>query len=432
MQRWKGTIDLIFDAVEATTNLVEHTHASVAKKAVRPFASVEPLATLVRAVQAAHDTTAAGAYMTIRAVTRSVKKLLDLGTEPFSEAYSMPSHAPLGLATPLRSDATSSLSWWIDHTESVVNGFCGDHLSRRQNGLDLGMSLRHQGHLLPLERVVLQRSFPEATGKLCVFVHGLKCTEWVWSNSAERFHGDPTVTYGSLLQSDLGFTPFYVRYNTGRRVPQNGRLLSTLLTQLVAAYPRKVEEIVLVGHSMGGLVVRSAAHYGQASGEPWVQRLRHVFSMGAPHLGAPLPKATHVLSDLLGAFDTAGTQVLAQVLNVRSAGMKDLRFGYTIDEEGENKDPDALLENHRQTVPLIDGVGYYALAATITRGPKHPIGQLLGDLLVRPPSAAGYTPAPRRESPLLSGYVFGGMHHFDLANHPDVYAFIRQCIEDGA
>ncbi len=201
------------------------------------------------------------------------------------------------------------------------------------------------------------------------------------------------------------------------------------MTQLVAAYPREVEKIVLVGHSMGGLVVRSAAYYGHASGEPWIQRLRQVFSMGAPHLGAPLPNATHLVNDLLGAFDTASTQVLAQILNARSDGMKDLRFGDTIDEEGE--DPDAMLESPRQNAPFVDGVSYYALASTITRDPMHPMGQLLGDLLVRPSSAAGLTLTPTRESS-LSDYVFGGLHHFDLANHPDVYAFLKQCIEDDA
>ena len=83
-----------------------------------------------------------------------------------------------------------------------------------------------------MDQVALKQAFPDATGKLCVFVHGLKCTEWVWSTEAEWFYGDPTVNFGTRLKADLGFTPLYVRYNTGRHVSESGRLLSTLLTAL--------------------------------------------------------------------------------------------------------------------------------------------------------------------------------------------------------
>ncbi len=422
MKRWKGTIDLLFDAVEETTDLVERTHASVAERSVRPFAVVEPLATVAGAVRGTHDITAKVVYKTIRAVTRGVKRLVDAGAAPFAGTTSG------GLDTPLRSDAKGRLSWWMDHTEGMLNGLVGDHLNKRRNGLDLGMSLRHQGCLVPVERAVLKQAFPNATGKLCVFVHGLKCTEWVWSTEAERFYGDPAANFGTLLKADLGFTPFYVRYNTGRHVSENGRLLSTLLTQLIEAYPREVEEIVLVGHSMGGLVVRSAAHYGQARGEPWMRELRHIFCLGTPHLGAPLPKATNLVSNVLGTFETAGTQVPAQILNARSAGMKDLQFGYTLDEEWQDKDPGTLLADHRRSVPFVDGVGYYAIAATLTRDPAHPMGHLLGDWLVRPRSAAGHASEPARRIPFRSVRIFNGMNHFHLANHPDVYAFIRETV----
>lgn len=430
MKRWQGSKDLVFDVIEETTHLVERTHAAVAQKSARPFADVEQLAVLAQAVLAVHDTIAAGVYKSIRGVSRSVETLLDAGTElVVGEIHRTQGRDGPDLATPLRSDAQGSRSWWFDHAEGVLNGFYGDHLRERQNGLDLGMSLRHRGRILPVERAALERSLPDASGKLCVFVHGLGSTEWSWSMSAGRFHGDPAVNFGSLLQADLGFTPLYVRYNSGQHISANGRRLSALLAQLVAEYPREVEELVLVGHSMGGLVARSAAHYGNATGEAWVRRLRHLFCLGSPNLGAPLEKGVNLVSSLLGAFDTAGTQVPAQVLNARSAGIKDLRFGYTVDEEWHGKDPDALFEDHRQNVPLIDGVGYYFVAATITRDSMHPLGLLLGDLLVRPPSAAGHAPEPARRIPFCAGRVFGGLNHFHLTNHPQVYEVIRQCIE---
>ena len=180
---------------------------------------------------------------------------------------------------------------------------------------------------------------------------------------------------------------------------------------------------------MGGLVARSAAHYGCVESRPWSTRLRHVFCIGSPHLGAPLEKAVNVLSYALSRFDTPGTQIPAELLEQRSAGIKDLRFGYTTHEEWRDKDPDALLEDNRCDVPFVDGVSYCFIASTLSRDPNHPLGDLLGDLLVRPASASGRCPEPARHVRFRVGKVFGGMHHFHLCNHPDVYEQIENWLK---
>src|SRR5262249_13101406 len=158
---------------------------------------------------------------------------------------------------------------------------------------------------------------------------------------------------------------------------ENGRALARLLSRLDA------EEIVLVGHSMGGLVARSAA----AAGGEWVARLKQVVCIGSPHLGAPLAKGVPVLAAVLRAVDAAGTQVPASVLDGRSAGIRDLRTGCD--------------------VPFVDSVRYAFIAASVTRDPEHPLGQLVGDLLVRLPSAAGE---------IRVGRVLGGVNHLELQN----------------
>jgi pimeloyl-ACP methyl ester carboxylesterase len=203
------------------------------------------------------------------------------------------------------------------------------------------------------------------------------------------------------------------------------------LSEFLSAYPKDIEEIVVVSYSLGGLVARSAAHYGNEHDEAWVSKLRHVFCIATPHLGAPLEKGVNLLAGTLRAFSTAGTQVPAEILNARSAGIKDLRFGYTVDEEWTGKDPDGVFDDNRQDIPLLDGVGYHFLGATITSDPQHPMGQLLGDLLVRVPSAAGHAPEPARRIPFRSGRILAGIGHLQLTNHPDVYDVIRQCIEAG-
>jgi pimeloyl-ACP methyl ester carboxylesterase len=426
MQRLRGLVDFVFDVVEETTNLVERTHDATVDRSVRRFAPIEPARSTAQAVTAVQGAIATGVFETIRTLNGVARSAVEAGADAAEAAFEATSDADrIDLATPVESTAAGTASWYLDCLQATLNGFFGDYLDRRDSRLDLGMTFRHHGRHLPTTREAFSAALAKPSNRVCVFVHALSTTEWMWSLSSERHYGEPGVTFGTRLDADLGFTPLYLRYNTGRHISENGRSLAKLLTEMLAAYPVPIEEIALVGHSMGGLVARSAAHYAREHDEPWVERLRHIACIGSPHLGAPLEKAVNLLSGVLRKIDAAGAQVPAEILDARSAGIKDLRYGYILDEEWAGKDPDQVFADARRNVPLLDGVGYYFVAATITRDPAHPIGQLLGDLLVRLPSASGAAAEPARRIPFRSGAVFSGMDHIHLANHPGVYEALR-------
>jgi triacylglycerol lipase len=266
------------------------------------------------------------------------------------------------------------------------------------------------------------------TPKLAIFVHGLGCNESAWRIGAEGLYGDKNANFGLFLARDLGFTPLYVRYNTGRHISENGRDLARVLDELVAAYPVAIDEITLIGHSMGGLVVRSAAHYAAAEKRAWIAKLKHIVCIGSPHLGAPLEKASNLLSSLLGMVEVAGTQVPKKVLNARSAGIKDLRFGYIADEDWTDKDPDGFLTDASRDVPLIEHVRYAFIAASMLPA-DHKVGGLIGDMMVRLPSATGRGEGTRQLE-FHMGHVVYGVSHMGLLNHPDVYTQLRAFLAD--
>ena len=271
MRRARGFIDLVFDVVEETTGLVERTHDAVVERSVRRFATIEPARSTARVVTGIQTAVSGVVFGSIRAVNRITRAAVDTVADVAEVGLARLSYADgLDLATPVRSSAVGSASWCVDYLESALNGFWGDHLSRRSSRLDLDMTLRHHGRQLPVTREAFATAFPDPTGRVCVFVHSLAATEWLWSLSSQEHYGDPDVTFGTRLRDDLGFTPIYLRYNTGRHISQNGRALAKLLSEVREAYPVPIEEIVLVGHSMGGLVVRSAAHYARERDEPWV------------------------------------------------------------------------------------------------------------------------------------------------------------------
>jgi pimeloyl-ACP methyl ester carboxylesterase len=279
----------------------------------------------------------------------------------------------------------------------VLNGFIGDDLARQANPLALPMALRVDG--TPGPHVV-------------VFLHGLMETDGSWRLGGRE-------TYGDRLAREHGRTPVYVRYNTGRHISENGREVADCLEELLAGWPVEVESIALVGHSMGGLVARSACHLAAADQRAWVREVRRIVTLGTPHMGAPLAQGAHWLSARLGVLPE--TRAFSAWLRRRSAGIRDLRNGSLVDEDWRDVDPEALRAAACREVPLLDGVTHCFVSATLTREAGHPLGRLLGDVLVLAPSAAVRSRKRRLGFRDEDGRHLGNTHHLALLNHPAVY-----------
>ena len=171
----------------------------------------------------------------------------------------------------------------------AITGLTGDRLEEEHSPLAQPMAVRVAGEPVALEPEAVATAFPDATRRIVVFIHGLMTTEFSWAlGGRERF--------GDRLAREIGCTPVYVRYNTGRHISENGRSLCELIDQLLAAWPVDVDEVALVGHSMGGLVARSACCHAAEADADWARLVKQSVSLGTPHMGAPLEQAVHVLS----------------------------------------------------------------------------------------------------------------------------------------
>jgi pimeloyl-ACP methyl ester carboxylesterase len=300
----------------------------------------------------------------------------------------------------------------------AISGLIGDELERQASPLQQPMALRARGRVVPPRPGALAAAFPGASGRIVVFVHGLMETEHGWKLGARREGG----TYGSRLEGELGLTPVYVRYNSGRHISENGRSLAELLEAVAGAWPVEVEEIALIGHSMGGLVARSACHRAAEDGMAWVSHVRRTVSLGTPHMGAPLAQAVHYAGAALWALPE--TRPFGAFLRRRSGGIRDMRQGSLVDDDWRDRDPDALKAVACREVPLLDGATHCFISATITRSKRHPVGRLLGDALVLEPSASGRSRS--RRIAFQDGRHVAPAHHLALLNHPAVYAQLRE------
>ena len=350
---------LTFEELGRAAGGIGGMHRAIADRAFGPTASAGHPVKLI------HDAIAGGVYSALRGGARLSGIAADAALSG-SQAAEL-STRPRGAAV-----------------IAAINGIIGDVLERDGNDLAIEMSIRVAGRAVAPEPEALRRAFPNANGRVVVFLHGLMETERAWRLGGRQ-------TYGELLTRDIGASTVEVRYNTGRSIAANGRSLADLLTALDAAWPARIHELALVGHSMGGLVGRSACHHGVEDGAPWVRKLRHVVSLGTPYAGAPLEQAVESAARTLERVPE--TRMFSSFLRRRSEGIRDLRRG--LDQ------------------PEIEGPLHAYVSAEV--------GPLVGDGLVLRASAC---PADAEHTLHLDG-----VGHISLLNHPEVYAQMRDWLD---
>lgn len=370
----RGLARLAVDGVLGVTEVVEAMHHTIAR---RP-------APLGRAPDGRPGGITGFVYRAVRGSTRAVGAGLDavLGALPLDRTATTPQREALIAA---------------------LNGVFGDHLADSGNPLAIPMQWRVGGQ-------PLRQPPADAGDRVLVLVHGLAMNDLQWQRQGHD--------HGTALARALGHTPVWLHYNTGRHISHNGRELAEHLDALLAAWPVPVREVAIVGHSMGGLVARSACHVSER--RPWRRALRHLVCLGSPHHGAPLERSGRLADLALGLSPYAAP--LARLGMARSAGITDLRFGNLQDADWQQH-PHRHGQHHddRHPTPLPKGVNVHLVAAT--RSAHTDVARLRGDGLVPVASALGDHPDPARALgvPAAHRLVVPHAGHFDLLDRPEVF-----------
>ena len=290
--------------------------------------------------------------------------------------------APATAATPQRELALA-----------VLNGVIGDQLHAQASPWATPMTLLWQGAALTPTN---PWRGPTEGRKVVVLVHGLCVNERIWYPADhDQTAATPTTAacdLGTYLAQAAGYSPLYLRYNTGRHISDNGRDLALQLEQLLAHWPCVIDDLSVIGYSMGGLLLRSALDQAQTQGMAWPKLLKNMLFLATPHHGSPLERAGHWLDVILGS--NAFSAPWGQLARLRSAGITDLRYGLIREPDWLGRDRFRRHPDQRQPVPLPQGVQCYALAAcsAARRGPL--ADRLTGDGLVPLHSALGVHDQP--------------------------------------
>jgi pimeloyl-ACP methyl ester carboxylesterase len=306
---------------------------------------------------------------------------------------------------------------------AALNGVLGDHLLASNNPLATPMALRYQGEALSWP---IPAPLPGATGKVLLLIHGLCMNDLQWCSQGRVREGAQRLVqdHGAVLAAALGYTPLYLRYNSGLHTSVNGHELAALLEQWVAHWPTPVEELTVVAHSMGGLLIRSAVYSAQQQALRWPGILKNIVFLGTPHHGAPLERAGNWIDVVLSG--TPYTAPFAKLGQLRSAGITDLRYGHVQDLDWQGRNRFRRTGDGRQVVPLPQGVACYTVAATTAPQRSTRLQRLsqevIGDGLVPLPSALGQHSDKRRSLIFAKSaqWIAYRTNHMELLNSPEV------------
>lgn len=365
-----AALDHAADGAAELTNRIEETHQAIARRIFKLTPSTP--------ARVAHDAISRTVYHSVRL---SLRALLGAGA-------AVARRAP-AVAEPTRGHRGSI-------AQAAVNGIVGDRLARENSPLTVHMAVRAGGRDVPVIPSALAAAFPRAGDHPVLLLHGLCEQDDAWSIGAGRRDG----TYGSRVIGPGGGTAVTLRYNSGLRLADNGRSLAELIERIVAAWPVPVRRLSLIGHSMGGIVARSAVAHGRADQMDWTTLLHTVVTLGSPHAGAPGARAADIASRACERIPEL--RPVATVLRTRSIGIVGLESGaFALPGTGTGS-------GDRPHGPAV----HHAVSATLSAGPRHPFGRLLGDLLVTPASAHGL-----RRGVEVAGFAADGLHHLGRANH---------------
>ena len=315
---------------------------------------------------------------------------------------------------------------------AVLNGFIGDKLAAREDQYAIQMSFRLDGRDVSIEGLELENRLRGSGKTVVVFVHGLMCDEVIFQDTRFQSTAPLRLGYGLRLEQELGATVLYVRFNSGLHISQNGQMISELLEALVTAHGDQIDRLVIVAHSLGGLVSRSAGHYATRDSKRWVKKLSTVVLIGVPTYGSFLEQAANLTAFILSRIGTFPTLLGGSIIEQRSHGIKDLRFGLMVEQDWAGHPFDERLLTQRTPVDPLPGVDYHIIVGTLQENDDSPVALYFGDGLVGKRSAMGealFSPV----DPLTARgtyKIFPATGHFGILTSTPVGDHVRDVVAD--
>lgn len=179
----------------------------------------------------------------------------------------------------------------------------------------------------------------EASGmkKAILFIPGLFCDESLWTDQMRKTPEGEVFSPGlaDMLKKE-GYFPFYVRYNQGKHISENGRDLLKILEKLLDLYKGALD---IFTYSQGGLLIRSTLYYSMIEKRLDRNKIGKVLFVSSPDGGSYIEKIGFWVGFLMEQSPELITKVIGFIGNLRSDGIKDLSHGVIREEDWKEWHP---------------------------------------------------------------------------------------------
>jgi hypothetical protein len=323
---------------------------------------------------------------------------------------------------------------WGQLGQSLLNGMIGEYLEKENNPLAIQMGFFHQSQKLSLDCQLAQQLDCPLSNKVVIFVHGLTNLETVWDYPAEGSSNASIVNhyidvcfspvnktspenYGKKLQEEFGFTPFYLRYNTGLSLEKNGRNFSAQLSKLFKNYPIKIDDLMLIGFSMGGGLLSHAQYSAQKNNQAWLKVLSKCMYLGDSSENSLLANILQLSGDFLRHTPIRYINFLADWFDYRSKRL----------QTNENKENDFDLKRRRsrEFALFVESSRHYFVNGNLTRKGQNIYNRSIEDLNPKQKNSdSSRATPPRSQSVHLEG-----ISPIRLAHSNRVYSLISRWVK---
>lgn len=305
-----------------------------------------------------------------------------------------------------------------NHLLAILNGLMGDEFEANNDPLAIKMSFRDNNQEVAIEELSSLYDFSENGGEINILIHGLMGDEYMWKKekpSAKNKLGD-------WLKNNVGANVLYLRYNTGLHISENGRELSNLLEELIELYGTEIKQINFIGHSMGGLLIRSAGYYADIQRQGWIRKLKAVFLIGVPNDGSYLAQIAFFVHHVFRKIDISHDDYIARLMDVRSNGIKDLSFAYLIDEDWLDENAEDMDKHPATKIMPVPHAQYFLIGGVLGKKNKL-INSYFGDGLVKSKSALTEQ-LHNKKNLNIKSVIFEKENHMSLLESKDVAKYV--------
>lgn len=389
IQGWARLVAGVVD--EGIAGTVEDMHRAVSRGA---FWFAGPIG---RPVEKVHDAVVDHVYTTVRTGIRAAGEL----------------GAAIATLRPREASSAGAL-----RARSIALGSVDERFLSVAPELDAEVALYRDGGEIPPRSAELAAAFPYASSHVTVFLHGLTQSEDGWHPREDEGVALPQIA------AEAGATPLLLRYGTGRAIVRNGADVAELLEAAFTSWPVPVERMTIVGHSMGGLVAQAAGLIARERRHHWPDTVTDLVHIGTPHRGSWLEKFATRVSWAL-ARSSPHTAPIGRLIDGRSQGIKDLRFGTIAATAATDEAPDGDLTDLAEDPPF-PGRNHHLVVGRLRSARRHPLNLMLGDGLVRLGSAAGIAGGTGERGSVLPVDA----SHTRLLHHPEVGELLRRTLAE--